>query len=345
MRVMSKAIIAGSEGLMASAASRHIRIAALVILCLPIPAVQASCRLEELAEFHVDMVGNSPIIDGQINGHPIRIVLETGSDLSHLTRTAARQLDLPLRSAADRWMVDIDTYDTLETTVIKEFKIGKIVLKNYPVNVGGKVIHDGNGVAGFQLGADVLSKFTTEWDLAHGIVRFLSPQDCRIEQLAYWTPSYFQMTLEPQSQFNPSPELEVTINGKSTKAEIVSGSAISYIRPGGAREVGVDTSGPDAKSVGDITGLAKAPIPTWIGRFDRFEVGGETIENVHLLISELSQDRWEMSGTRVPMRVRPPEVYLGADFLRANHLIMDPERHVAVFTYNGGPVFNTDRPE
>jgi hypothetical protein len=202
------------------------------------------------------------------------------------------------------------------------------------------------GVASFELGADVLSQFTTEWDLAHGVVRLLRPLDCEVEQLAYWAPSYFRIDLEPQSRVDPSVEFEVHINGKSTKAVIDSGDATSHIRPKAAREVGVDPSGPDAEPAGDITGLAPQPIPTWIGRFNTFEVGGETIKNAHLLIGELSLPaETEYSGTPIPMRVRAPVVHLGADFLRANHLIIVPEKHVALFTYNGGAVFQTDHPE
>jgi hypothetical protein len=310
------------------------------------PIARASCRLVEVSEFHVAMVGNSPIIDGEINGQPIRIVLDTGSDISHLTRTAARQLNLPLRSGNDHGMIGPEGYSSVVSTVIKEFKIDKMVLKNFTAHVAGKAIYDGNGVASFELGVDVLWQFTTEWDLARGVVRLFHPQDCQLEQLAYWTPSYFRIDLQPQSLLNPSIEFEVHINGKSTKAELDSGDARSHIRPVAARAVGVDPGGPDAKPAADITGLAPTPIPTWIGRFSTFEVGGETIKDARLLIGELSLTaETEYSGTPIPMRVAAPVVHLGADFLRANHLIIAPEKHVALFTYNGGAVFQTDQPE
>jgi hypothetical protein len=103
----------------------------------------------------------------------MRILLETGSDISYLTRTAARRFHLPVRSEHNRGMLGADGYDSLVTTCIKEFKIGTLVLKNDTANVGGKDISDAKGVASFQLGVDVLSQFTTAWDFAHGIVRLL----------------------------------------------------------------------------------------------------------------------------------------------------------------------------
>lgn len=306
----------------------------------------ASCRLEELAEFHVDLVGNSPVIDGEINGQPMRILLETGSDISYLTRTAARQFNLPVRSEHNRGMYGADGYDSLVTTYIKEFKVGTLVMKNYTANVGGEGISDAKGVASFQLGVDLLSQFTTEWDLAHGVVRLLHPQDCKVEQLAYWTSSYYQIGLEPVSRVHRSLEFAMQVNGKATKAKLDSGSAVSYIRPADARELGVDPDGPNAKPAADITNLAPHPIPTWIGRFDTFQIGGEKIENAHVLIGQLSSpDTWEYSGDPIPQKVRSASIHLGADFLRAHHLIVVPEKGVALFTYNGGNVFLTDRPE
>jgi aspartyl protease len=62
-----------------------------------VPVVHATCRLEQFSEFHVELVGNAPVIPGQVNGQPIRILLETGSFVSYITDTAAHQLGLPIR--------------------------------------------------------------------------------------------------------------------------------------------------------------------------------------------------------------------------------------------------------
>ena len=136
------------------------------------------------------------------------------------------------------------------------------------------------------------------------------------------------------------------VNGKATKAKLESGSAISYIRPAGARELGVDPGGPNAKPAADVMNLAPNPIPTWIGHFDSFQIGGEKIENARLLIGQLSSpNTWEYSGDPIPQKIPTASVYLGADFFRAHHLIVVPEKQVALFTYNGGEVFLTDRPK
>ncbi len=330
---MSRTIIIGFAGLVI------LSLASLV--CIPV--AHAACQIEQIAEFHVDMVGDSPIIDGQINGQPIRILLETGSPASFITQTAAKQLHLPLRSYRNQEIYGVDGQESIQTTLVKEFKIGQLVLKEFTVYVVGTEIADASGVAVYQLGADFLAQFTTEWDLGHGIVRLLRPRHCQLGQLVYWSPSYFQVNFEPLSSNRSAVELAIQINGNSAKAKLVSGSAKSYISPQAAREAGVDPGGPDAKRAADITGITAKPIPAWIGRFNTIEVGGETIKNGRLLISDLFPPLdMEWTGVGIPMRVRSYQICLGADFLRANHLIIAPEERTALFTYSGGTVF---RPE
>lgn len=360
MRAMLRAIIrvstcvgsaCGASGAqsaleLAPAATRRPWFAAMVILSLSMPVVHASCRLEEASEFHVDLVDGSPIIDGEINGQPIRILLETGAHVGYISRTGARQLNLHVGTVLERGQLGSNGYKSkIEITELKEFKLGTIVLKNYTTKVASDVIHDAHAAVIYQLGADVLTQFTTEWDLAHGVVRFLHPQGCQLEQLAYWSPGYFKVNLEPVTSLHWRLELEIKINDKPMKAELVSGSANSYISPEGAREAGVDPGGPDAKPARDITGLSAKPIPTWIGRFDTIEVGGETIRNARLLIAELSPTQLEWSGALIPHGESTAKIYLGADFLRANHVIIVPEKQAALFTYVGGAVFQLERPQ
>jgi hypothetical protein len=311
-----------------------------------IPVVQASCQLKEISEFHVARVGNSPVIDGQVNGQPIRILLETGAVDSSITDTAAHQLDLPIREYSNPIVVGVGGIERVQSAVVKELKIGRLVLKDYRISVIFKQIEDANGVAGFQLGADFLAHFTTEWDLAHGVVRLLHPQDCKLEELAYWSPGYFRVDLESVSPFSPTFVLAVKVNGKSMKARLTSGSAFSFISPQGALDAGVEPGGQNAEPAGDITGFTPKPIPTWMGRFDTFEIGGETIRNARLRIGEVfPQSKQQRLGPLFGVGRGPAALKIGADFLQAHRLIIVPEQHVALFTYNGGTPFQAERPD
>lgn len=48
------------------------------------------------------------------------------------------------------------------------------------------------------------------------------------------------------------------------------------------------------------------------------------------------------AGSRLPVEVAgEPERLLGLDFLRAHHVLVDNSTRKMVFTYEGGPVFET----
>jgi len=303
-----------------------------------IPPVHASCRLGQVAEFHLEWVDNSPIINGQVNGHPVRILLETGSSLTFITNKAAHQLNLPVREYRERAVIGVGGREGIETAVVNELQIEGFVLKDYTIGVVPTEIHDANGVAILQLGADFLSHFTTELDFAHGVVRLLKPQDCKLEQLAYWTSSYFRIDVSPFSPATPLLVLHIKLNGKPMKAHLVSGSAISFVTPQSARDAGVVPGGQNTEPAGDIVGLKAEPIPTWIGRFDTLDVGGETIKNARLRIGEV------FPGTKYRPRLNnSADMIFGSDFLQANRLVIVPGKDAILFTYNGGAVFQRER--
>ncbi len=54
------------------------------------------CKLLLLARLGVTVSSNRPLIDGEINGHKIKILVDTGSEYTMIWRSAAVRLGLPL---------------------------------------------------------------------------------------------------------------------------------------------------------------------------------------------------------------------------------------------------------
>jgi hypothetical protein len=302
--------------------------------------VRAACKIEQISEFHVEMVAGSPMIDGQVNGQPIRMLLETGSVISYLTIPAAHQFKLPIRQYAQHTMYGADGNNNIESANVKELRIGQLLLKDHLVNVAENQISDGTGVASFQLGADLFSHFATEFDLAHGVVRLLHPQDCKLEQLAYWGPAFFKVELEKYSPQNPVFIVNIKVNGKEQEAKLVSGSAISYISLAGAKDAGIEPSSPGVEPAepfheGSVT------IPTWAAHFDTIELGGETIRNARLRMGDvLPHGQAQYTGSLIAARFKAPyEIQLGSDFFQAHRVLIVPDQKAVLFTYNGGAVF------
>jgi hypothetical protein len=298
---------------------------------------RAACKIEQIAEFHVDKVANSPIIEGQINGQPIRILLETGSSLTYITD----QLGLPVRQYVSRTIYGVGGNESVQTANVKEFHVGPLLLKDYTINVVGKGISDANGVASVQLSADFFSHFTTEFDLVHGAVRLLHSKECKLAQLAYWSPEYFQVELEHFSPERPQFIINMRVNGKPQPGRLVSGSAMSYISLDAAKEAGVEPNGPGVEPAEQFVLPGASPIPTWVGRFDTIEFGAETIKNARLHIGDVfPRGKSEDPGGHIVAHYRTSvEVKLGSDFFQAHRIVIVPDQHVLLFTYNGRAVF------
>jgi predicted aspartyl protease len=68
--------------------------AAVALLAAPTLA-SADCKLLQIAEFKLDPNSQAPIVDGSINGHPVRVLIDSGATFSGVSRHAAEQLGLP----------------------------------------------------------------------------------------------------------------------------------------------------------------------------------------------------------------------------------------------------------
>ncbi len=132
-------------------------------------SVTAACKLLQVAEWHVELNGLQPTILGQVDGKPIRVLLDTGSYRTFLLGKDALQLGLQLRQYSDRNTYGIAGHVATLTTLVHELKIGSLDLKDLTLYVLDTRME--NRPFGMLLGADFFSAYNTEFDLAHGVVR------------------------------------------------------------------------------------------------------------------------------------------------------------------------------
>jgi predicted aspartyl protease len=189
-----------------------------VLISAPVHPALGACKITQLAEWPVKIVDSRPLLAGDIDGQPIIILLDTGSYRSFLFSGAARRLNLPLRQFSNREVYGAGGSSAMLSTSVQRFEIGSLVEKNLTLPVwerkGGEDPHD----IGFLLGADILSSFDIEFDLAHGAIRLLQPEGCKPEQLVYWSNGYFLTRLHIPSATDPHFEAEVSLNGKRAVA-------------------------------------------------------------------------------------------------------------------------------
>ncbi len=302
----------------------------------------SKCTMARIEEWPVRLVRNQLVVDGAINGRKIGIALDTGSMLSLVLRPTAIRLELPREEARGIRMFGIGGESHVEVAFIGEFAIGQVVLKDWRLYVAGEQsVGDGVDVL---LGDDFLHAFDVEFDLAHHAVRLFQSKGCDGVSLAYWTTeAASEVDIEPVSDARPEIVLTVQINGQPVRAKLDSGSSLSVLTKRDAALAGVtpDTSGvvAGAKS----RGLGMNEVDNWIGPFQSFVIGNETIRDIKIRFADLYREtKFTTTGSNIRRNAEQQQpMLLGADFLRAHRVLVAHGRHKLYFTYVGGQAFET----
>jgi predicted aspartyl protease len=312
--------------------------AVAVGLAYPAPAA-AECKLLQVAEFQVDTNRNRVVFDGELNGQPIKVLIDTGTETSLIWRSAAARLGLKLSIVPGAHMYGIGGESVVEAAYVSQLKLGNFTAKNWNLFVAG----DTQGGFDILLGQDFFSKYAVEFDLQHHAVRLFQPRGCRIEQLAYWSTTYSLAEINSTSNGGHRIETTVMLNGKKVHAIVDSGAAMSMVTKFAAARAGVEAEGDKRESVQQINGFGRKSNESWIGTFDSFSLGDESLRNARLRIADVNQyNRTTSLGSRLESAVEgTPDMMIGADFLMSHRMMIDVEERKIVFTYLGGKVFQT----
>ena len=308
----------------------------LALLCLAAtlaaaPAFAADppkCKLAKVAEWPVRFQGNVPIIDGEINGKKVAILLDTGATFTNLNTATAEKLDLPLQLTGQR-ALGFGGESRIYVTAIDELRIGDAVRKGMRVRVTGE-----RAASAFDmiLGDDFFKQTELEFDYANSVVRLFQAFDCKNARLAYWDANALELPLEDDRQI----VVPVVINGRKERALIDSGAFASVVATRFAATVGITPQSPDVVDGGCSGGVGGAPVRNWIATFDSVAIAGENIRDAKLRIADF------MSEVAYTSRERP-EVVFGTDFLRAHRVLVSRTQGKMYFSYAGGVVFSAPR--
>jgi tetratricopeptide (TPR) repeat protein len=297
---------------------------ACAALALWLPAgAEARCSVSAV-EMPVTMVGSRAVATVGVNGTEVHLTVDSGAFFSFLTAAAAEQLKLPVRHAPEGLRVygitgSVDT----RMTKVKSLQLLKGNLPNAEFLVGGN--EPGSGTMGW-MGRNLLSFTDTEYDLAHGVIRFMFPtSDCDGNVMAYWAGETPVSVLELRDTGRakvPAIEATAKLNGKDIRVLFDTGAS-SVISLDAANRAGVKDA--DMQRAGVIHGMGYGEGKAWVASIASFELGGETIRNNRLRIAEFDSDDDDM--------------LVGVDFFLSHRIYVSTSQHRMFFTYNGGPVF------
>jgi predicted aspartyl protease len=311
-------------------------------LCLVfVPSAFPACKIRQVGEIPVRLAGNLVLIDAQINGQDAKVLVDTGAAMTFLWQDAATQLGLALETTAGTRMFGVGGEARVLGTMVKHFQMGSFVGDQMHLAVVGTREGERRRISALVLGDDFFSHFTTEFDLAHGVIRLLLTDGCKPEQLPYWATTYSMAELERLNPEHARIAANVLVNGKRFSAQLDTGAHTSIITRQAAETVGAGPGQAGTIPAGAVAGLAARPIESWIGRFASFGIGDESMRNVQLQIADLfSADATVDLGSRLRRPLEDtPSMLVGCDFFLSHRILVLAKEHTMLFTYNGGPVF------
>ena len=301
---------------------RVARAIAAVVLSMPVLGM-AACKVSAV-EMPVTMVGTRAVATLGLNGTEVRMTVDTGAFYSVLTDAAAAQLQLPVTFAP--WGLRVQGITgPVETrmTTVKRMQLLRGEMPNVEFLVG--VNEPGSGTMGL-LGRNILSITDTEYDLAHGAIRFMFPDgDCDGKSMAYWSgdTAVAQVDLRRDAdQRVPAIRAVAKLNGQDVRVLFDTG-AMSIVSLAAAKRAGLTEA--ELTPAGVVRGAGRGEAKAWVASFKSLAIGGETIENNRLRVGDFDSKEFDM--------------LLGIDFFLSHRIYVSKAQRRMYFTYNGGPVF------
>jgi tetratricopeptide (TPR) repeat protein len=301
---------------------------ALLLALSPSSAGAASrCNLMMYPRVPVRMEDLQPIIAARIDGVEAQFIVDTGSFFDFLSPAAAAQFKLPLTYAPPGYFVTGVGGTSVQPQVAtaETFTVAGITGHGAKFLVGENDFQ--GGVAGI-LGQNIFRLADLEYDFADGVLRFVKPQHCGGQVLAYWatTQPIATVGLSWMSDTQTDIIAKAAVNGHGIRALFDSGSWRTILSLRAAKRAGITPDSPGVVPAGESIGLGNKPVKVWVAPIEKFEIGGEAIEHTHVLIGDIGLEDADMM--------------LGADFFLAHHIYVAYSQSKLYFTYNGGPVFN-----
>lgn len=333
MRVRSRALLAG------------VALLALSMVAGTTAWAADTCQMIKSDTLPVVMDGNQPLVKVEVNGHPVYFLVDTGAALSMILRSKAEELDLPGFSGRNGTLSGVGGRSDIQTTRIKTFTLGRQTVTDMALNLAGERALGREDVVGL-LGEDVFRKFDVELDLAHEIINLYQPRGCENAFLGFWADNAMTADIHTVNPQNPHIIMDVTLGGQAVQAMLDSGATHSVLSSQAAARIGVTPETPGVVMANAAQGLGAKTVQEWVGVFDGFTLGDETINHAKLRFGDLfGSGTYTDSGSRIARTTQAStDMLLGADFLKAHHVLIAHSQNRLYFTYNGGPVFQVTGP-
>jgi clan AA aspartic protease (TIGR02281 family) len=300
----------------------------------------APCQMQVAGELPIQFDHGRLLVEAQINGRPARMIVDTGATNTLIFRSSAEAMGLPIRPLAGVKFYGVGGEAGAGEVRIANFRVAGFIAHNDDLLVSGR---QPLGAEQGLLGADFLLQQDIEFDVADGKIRWFKTMGCAGEQVVYWGKTFSAARMVGSGPVRKI-DVRVQVNGVPVLAEMDTGAGGgSVLTPPAAARVGVTPASEGVAQAGETHGLGVRKLQTYIGVFQSFSFGDETIKNAQLRIADLfAADKEVRLGSHIPTSaIETPDMLLGADFFRSHRVYVSLAQRMVYVTYVGGPVFQT----
>lgn len=281
----------------------------LVSAVLPVSYAHAQCERGDAVTTPIVFVGEDrvPVVTGTVNQQPFRFKLNTGTAVTTLNRSAVEKLGLSVRTSTTNYAgVDVQTVVTDKVAVGAVGRTGEFVVLDTPSH-----LYDG------KVGATMLLRNDLELAFADGYMKQNSPRGCIRTFLAEDPKAaVVPFTIHPNSN-DLRPWFWVTVNGVRVSATIATNHDHTMIDAKTAARMGLTHEMPGAVAEGEAKG--------WYDKMHQVSkvqadvtIGSYAVKNANVRIFDM-----DLTGEAM---------FLGADFLRANRVLISMGQHKIYIT-------------
>jgi len=272
----------------------------------------AGCLVKRFATLPIKLENGEPVTEGEINGRPIKLVVQSGSFYNAISAQTARDLGLSVKPISTSFEISWDgKVGPAGRANVEVLKLnGPWIVRGVNFIVGGEASNMG------VIGQNILALRDVEYDFANGLVRLSVAENCLGASPVYWASgaSVMSLAIDQMDEMNRMPVGTIVINGQKLPVRFDSASR-SRITLAAVKKLNLPVV-KDAASDG-VDGGGSV-------RLDTVEIGGEKLQGATIMVNDLANAEAEVS--------------MGTDFFLAHRIYIANIGRRMYFTYAGGPV-------
>jgi clan AA aspartic protease (TIGR02281 family) len=295
----------------------HLTWGMAVAACVPAMAASSSCGLAYVSEMPLTYTHGRIMVDVQIGGRTVPMILDTGSNISMLSRATARTVDLRVvpdvgSRFSSHSMRGMAGDSEVSIMVAPHVRIGEVRVPNMRIAVPNGT--DTNGID--LLGMNPLAGFDLDLDLiGHRLVMFQGDTACHQPRAFMSAPLYpVAMTGDPRDIYIVIP---VTLGGKQLTAMLDTGAQDVVISEEAAARAGLADQITSSDKRGTVTGIGSDKLSVVRHLSAPLTVGGLTVSNMFIDI--------------INRHAYNADMILGMSFLSKVHTWISQSSHAVVF--------------